>query len=145
MRGLLPIILGGIAPAMLWGLTSVLQKLSATAAVGPGRYLTIFGITIACCGGLYALVLRESFPTLSGSLLAVAAGLAFAVGTGLLSFVLYQYDYPISRLAPVLGVNAVVPVVIGLIFLGEGTTVDLTRLILGLGVTLLGVLLVTSA
>lgn len=78
-------------------------------------------------------------------MLAVAAGSAFATGTNLQSYVLYQYDYPIFKLAPMLGANAAVPVLVGLIFLAEAGSVDTTRLLIGMLLTLFGIMLVTTA
>lgn len=145
LKTYIPIILGGVLPAFLWGITAVFQKLSATASLGPGRYLTAFGAIIALSGFAYVQLTNEAAWTAKGTTFAVAAGVSFSMGTGLLSFALWRYGLPISRVSPILSANVLVPVLIGVLLLGEGHDVDIARLIVGTALTLAGVALVTSA
>lgn len=145
MQSYVPIILGGIFPAVLWGMTAIFQKLSAGAGLPPGGYLSVFGFTIFLSGIIAAHLSGEVGYTLKNASLAALAGLCFALGAGLLSFVLWRFNFPISRLAPILAANTLVPVVIGIVVLGEGADVNLTKLIFGTIFVMVGVLFVTSA
>jgi transporter family protein len=141
----LPLIVGGVAPATLWGVTAVLQKLSADAALGPGRFLAVFGLVIAASGAVYAYASNETGASPRGAGYAFAAGLAYSLGTGLLSFALGRLHVPLSRVSPILSANVLIPVAIGLVFLGERAAVSPTRLVLGAAVIVAGAILVTSA
>lgn len=145
MNSYTPIILGGLLPALFWGITAVLQKLSATALLGPGRYLTLFGIVIALCGCAYAYFTEEATANFKGAAFALAAGLTFSLGTGLLSFALWRYGVPISRVTPILSANVLIPVFVGLAFLGENAGLSVWQLVSGTALIVVGAVMVTSA
>lgn len=145
MNASFPLIIGGLIPAFLWGITAVFQKLSAGEMLGPGRYLTLFGVTVALVGAFYSYISNETFHFSKGAAYAMAAGLAFSIGAGLLSFALYRYNIPISRVTPILSANVLVPVVVGLLFLDEGATMNVTQLVVGTLFIVGGVTIVASA
>ena len=145
MKSYFPLIVGGLLPAALWGITAVFQKLSATASLGPGRYLMLFGVAIAVSGALYTYVSHETAMSFKGAAYAVVAGLAFSLGTGLLSFALWRFDLPISLISPILSGNVLIPIAIGLLFFGEGSTMNIVQLLLGSTLIVAGVVLVTQA
>jgi len=76
---------------------------------------------------------------------AVLAGLTFAIGAGLISFALWRYGAPISKLAPILSCNVLVTVAIGALFLGEAAKLNMTQLGLGTLLILGGAILVSDA
>lgn len=145
MKTYFPIIIGGILPTILWGMTAVFQKQSAAAALGPGRYLSIFGLAICASGLIYAYFTREVEFNVRGASFAVLAGMSFALGTGLLSFVLWKYSFPISRLTPILSANVLIPVAVGVLFLGEASEVNLNQLLFGTALVIIGAVVVTNA
>jgi uncharacterized membrane protein len=145
MKSNLPLIVGGVLPAFLWGITAVFQKLSADAALGPGRYLTLFGLIIALSGVFYSYISSETGFNSRGAIYAMVAGLTFALGTGLLSFALWRYGIPISRVSPILSANVLVPVAVGLVILGESAGVNVAQLMVGTLFIVGGVIVVTSA
>ena len=97
--------------------------------------------------GLALSVLQRSDGEISwiGLRYAMASGLAYAIATGLISFALLRFGVPVSKLAPVLGCNVLVTVLIGVFLLGEGATLNIWKAVGGTGVVLLGLALVTSA
>lgn len=82
------VLIGGVLPACLWGVAAILQKLRAQAGAGPAHYLAAFGAAIALCGLVATLHQRGTPLPVVGSGYAALAGLTFALGTGLISFVL---------------------------------------------------------
>ncbi len=138
-------IIGGFIPAVLWGFAAVFQKLSALNSIGPGRYLTVLGVVITVGGIVYTQLTNEIGWSSKGLIFSVSAGLAFTVGAGLLSFVLWRYEFPISRLAPILSANVLVPVLVGVMFLGEGTNFNVPQLMVGTFIVIVGVIVVTTA
>ncbi|MBL1240900.1 MAG: hypothetical protein COB13_003550 [OCS116 cluster bacterium] len=107
-------------PAILWGVTAIFQKLSATASLGPGRYLTLLGLVVFIGGLLYSYFTNEVGFNLKGSLYALYAGACFALATGLMSYALWHYGVPISRITPILSANVLIPVAAGIWLFGEG-------------------------
>jgi uncharacterized membrane protein len=145
LKSYFPLIIGGLLPAVFWGITAVFQKLSAAASLGPGRYLMLFGAIIAASGALYAYISNEAALNSKGAMYAVAAGLAFSLGTGLLSFALWRFDLPISRVSPILSANVLIPVAVGVVLLGEGSAMNPWLLLLGTALIVAGVILVTRS
>jgi len=142
----LALLIGGVLPACLWAITAVLQKLSAQHDLGPGPFLAAFGAMVLAAG-LALSMLQRSDGEISwiGLRYAMASGLAYAIATGLISFALLRFGVPISKLAPMLGCNVLVTVLIGVFLLGEGATLNIWKAVGGTGVVLLGLALVTSA
>lgn len=145
MNAYIHLVLGGLAPAVLWGLTAVLQKMSSVSGLSPSAYLAIFGLSIFGAGlGSSFLLERPLFPGSLAVMYAVMAGAAFALGTGLVGLALWKYNVPISRLSPLLATNVLVTVAIGL-FLGEMNSVAVPKLLIGSGLIFSGVLFVISS
>ena len=137
------VVIGGILPAILWGVTAIIQKLSAQQGAPPGHYLAAFGAVICASGLLYSSLTRGATIQGPGIALAALAGVTFSFGTGLISFALWKFGTPISRLAPVLSGNVLVTVLIGMTFLHE--TLPPLRLIGGTVLIVGGVILVSLA
>lgn len=139
------IVIGGILPAICWGVTGIFQKLSAQHGTPPGPYLLIFGLVIALSGVIGSLAHKGAAWPAAGIGYAVLAGITFSAGTGFISYALWRYGVPISKLAPILGTNVVVTVVIGLFVLGEMQDVRVGHLLAGMAAILIGATLVTNA
>ena len=54
MTAFWPLFVGGVVPAILWGITAIFQKQSAVSGVGSSAYLIAFGLTLAVAGGISA-------------------------------------------------------------------------------------------
>lgn len=145
MKSYIPIIIGGVIPAILWGGTAILQKLSAATSLGPGRYLTLLGLVTFIGGLLYSYFTNEAGFNLKGSLYALYAGGAYALATGLMSYALWHYGVPILRITPILSANVLIPVAAGIWIFGEGAGVNVWQLSIGVFMVIAGVVVVTSA
>jgi uncharacterized membrane protein len=139
------VLLGGVLPAMLWGVTAVFQKLSAQHATGPAAYLAAFGGLIALAGVVSSQLWPPAAWSREGLAYAAAAGLTFAGGTGLIALALWRYQAPLSQLAPIWSCNVLVTVAISAFVLGEMSVVNVPRLALGTLLIVAGALLVTYA
>ena len=142
MSNLGQVMIGGVLPAFLWGLTAILQKLSAQSHTPPGQYMAVFGGAICVAGVIYSLAARDSTFSPPGLAFSALAGVTFSAGTWLISFTLWKFGTPISRLAPILSANVLVTVLIGLFVLHE--YVPPVRLIGGAVLIVLGVVLVSG-
>ncbi|EJC66764.1 EamA family transporter [Rhizobium leguminosarum] len=140
-----PLVIGGILPAIFWGITAIFQKQSAAAATGSAVYLIAFGAACAIAGLIAALIWRPAPWTVEGLGLAAIAGGCFAVGTGFISFALFAYGVPVAKLAPIWSCNVLVTLAIAAVFLGEASELDMIRLAAGTLLIISGALLVSSA
>jgi uncharacterized membrane protein len=145
MNAAWPILVGGVFPAILWGVTAIFQKQTAVASTGSAVYLIAFGTTCAVTGLIAAILWRPAPWTPEGLALAAIAGGCFAVATGLISFALFAYGVPVSKLAPIWSCNVLVTLAIGALFLGEAAEVDIVRLAAGTILIIAGALLVSNA
>jgi transporter family protein len=145
-NSVLALLIGGVVPACLWGIAAIFQKVSTHHGLAPGPFLAAFGATIMISGGVFAVVQRGATdPSWAGVRYAMAAGFFYAVAAGLISFTLLRFGSPISRLAPVLGCNVLITVLLGAFVLGEAQALNAWRLVGGTLVVLLGLALVTTA
>lgn len=145
MNSLWPIVIGGVLPALFWGITAIFQKQSATAATGSAVYLIAFGAACALAGLIAALIWRSAPWTPEGLGFAAISGACFAVGTGLISFALFTYGVPVSKLAPIWSCNVLVTLAIGAVFLGEASELDTIKLVAGTLLIISGAVLVSNA
>lgn len=145
MNSLWPIVIGGILPAIFWGITAIFQKQSATSATGSAVYLIAFGAACALAGLIAALIWRPAPWTAAGLGFAATAGACFAFGTGLISFALFAYGVPVSKLAPIWSCNVLVTLAIAALLLGEASDFDVVRLVAGTLLIISGAMLVSSA
>ena len=145
MSTALVVFVGGLLPAVFWGVTAVFQKLSAQHATGPASYLIVFGLTLALAGFLAKLIGQGSSWTGPGLGYAAVAGLTFALATGLITFALWHYQVPLSKLAPIWSCNVLVTVAISAALLGEAGQLNIMQLAFGTILIVSGAILVTCA
>ncbi|TCS09096.1 EamA family transporter [Rhizobium sp. BK418] len=145
MNAFWPLFVGGVAPAIFWGITAIFQKQSAVAGAGSSAYLITFGLTLAIAGAIAALLWRPAPWTPDGIGFAALAGICFALGTGLISYALFSYGVPVSKLAPIWSCNVLVTLAVGAVFLGEASQVDLLKLSVGTLLIIGGAILVSNA
>lgn len=122
------ILLGGVLPALLLGLTGIFQKLSTNARIGTGPFLIGVGITTAVVGGAFMLLERDVTVSQKSALYTILFGLVWAIAIGCIAIALRRFDGQISQLVPLYNMNTLVAVLIGLVVLAEWRTVDPRKL-----------------
>lgn len=142
---LAPLIIGGMLPALFYGLAGFLQKASARAGGTVSLYLVGFGLATMVTGLAYGALVAEPRLTLRPLSLAVLAGALFATGAGLISYALIRFDAPLSKLSPLYNMNILVSVLLGLLVFSELAEVSPARLLLGAIFVLVGGWLVAGA
>ncbi len=139
------IIVGGICPALLFGISGVLQKFSNRAGISTGLYLICIGVAVTVVGiGLHVIIPNRSISFQSGGY-AILIGLFWASAMGLIGIALTRYDVAISILVPLYNMNTLVAVVLGLILLSEWQSIDVPRLLVGACLIVFGGLLAASS
>jgi drug/metabolite transporter (DMT)-like permease len=141
----LGLVIGGLLPALLFGLSGVFAKPASTTGIGLGWYLTSIGCAILLTGlALHLLQANNPF-SLRGSLFAAAVGFCWALGAALVAVALSRYGMAIARIVPLYNMNTLVAVLIGLTVFAEWKEVQVLKLLAGALLITLGGRLVATA
>ena len=122
-------MMGGIVPAVLLGIYSVLQKASTKQGISPGMLLVIMGANIIIVGLVYCLVFKEYSISLHSGLLASMTGVVWGIATVLIAIALAKYNMAISKLVPLFNMNTLVAVCLGLWIFGEWKNINVIKLV----------------
>lgn len=139
------LLVGGLLPALLFGVTGILQKAYGRAGGGTGWYLPLVGLGVAVTGlaAMPALGDRE----LTARATATALGIGISWGLGMIAVVLGidRYGAPLAKLAPLYNLNTLVVVLLALVLFAESRQVDVARLLGGAALIMAGAALVARA
>lgn len=139
------VLIGGLLPALLYGMTGILQKMSAKADGGAGMYLIFLGLGAVAVGIVFHLALPEPPISLRPPAFALVAGLTFSLGAGLISFALIRCRAAISQLTPLYNMNVLITVAVGMLIFAEYRDLHVLRLLVGTLRVFGGGLLVASS
>ena len=141
----LGLLVGGVLPALCFGLDGLASKLASRAGLGLAPLVLVTGLCVTIGGGvLYALDGERAW-TGAGAAWAAAKGLAWVSGTALVVFAITRFDAPLAKLAPIYATSVIISVVLALALLGEAERVAMGRLALGVALAVVGLALVASA
>jgi uncharacterized membrane protein len=139
------IVLGGLVPAVLFGVSGLFQKLNAKAGTGTGPFLIGVGVTVVLVGALFCLLERDLTVNGRGILATVLYGAVWAVGTGTIALAIRRYNGQISQLVPLYNMNTLVAVLIGLVVFAEWKTVNPLRILISSALIIAGGILASRA
>jgi hypothetical protein len=142
---MLSLIVGGLVPALFYGVAGVLQKANVRAGGTVATYLMGFGLATFLGGLIFQQILGEGSSTPRAWLFAGIAGLSFAAGAGLISLAIIRYQASIAQLSPLYNMNVLVAVGMGLLVFAEFTDLNVPRLLIGTITIILGGWLVSGA
>ena len=139
------ILVGGVLPAFLFGLAGICQKLSSQSGISTGAYLVTIGIGTVIMGGVFMLVQKNATFTTPGVLYSGLYAFLWTIGMAGIAVALQKYQGQISQLVPLYNMNTLVTVVIGLLLLAEGQTVNSGKLLLAAILIIVGGVLAATA
>jgi len=139
------IIIGGLIPALLYGISGVFTKASNNAGIGMGFYLLIIGLSIAVTGSIFAIISSDGTISIKSGMHAVGLGVTWGIATGLVAIALAKYNVPLSQLAPLYNMNTLVVVVLALWLFAEWHQVRVPQLLIGSLLIVVGGTLVARA
>jgi hypothetical protein len=142
---LLGLLIGGLLPALLFGIAGAFSKTSGNAGMPVGPHMMFVGLAVTVVGLLFQLILPGSVP--SGWAIASSSLLGFfwATGMGLVLLGILRYQAPLSKLVPLYNMNTLVTVAIALVLFGEWKDANVIQLLLGAGLIIMGGVLVSGA
>ena len=142
---LLSLLLGGLLPALLFGVSGVMQKTCVRAGIGTGPFLAITGLVVLAVGGLITLVERDLTLGRIGASYTALFGACWAAGVGCIAVAMRRYGGQISQLVPLYNMNTLVAVLIGLVALSEWRDVHWGRLLVASGLIITGGILAATS
>ncbi|MCW7489885.1 hypothetical protein EHQ94_03700 [Leptospira meyeri] len=139
------IIIGGVVPALLLGMGTVIMKLSLRAGISLPIYLVFVGFSIFCYGVVFAFQSGMKDVTLSGGLFAFLMGLSWSTAIYCMSYGISVLKLPVSVIAPLTNSNAIVAVIIGAIVFSEWKDLNFVKVLIGTVLIVVGGVVVSSS
>ncbi|MEM8612430.1 MAG: hypothetical protein AAGF93_10465 [Cyanobacteria bacterium P01_H01_bin.105] len=142
---LLGLIVGGLLPAIFYGVSSVFAKSSTNAGMSVGGHLFVIGIAVSITGLLFNFILPGSTPPLIAIASSSLQGLFWGLGTGCVVLGLLKYQAPLAKLVPLYNMNTLITSGLALIVFAEWRAVNPLQLLIGAGLIIAGGILVSGA
>jgi uncharacterized membrane protein len=139
------LLIGGLLPAMLFGISGFLQKTSAKAGIGTGPYLIVIGLVVISVGVVVTTIQGDTRVNLLSALNTCGYGIFWSSGVMCIALALGRYDARISQLVPLYNLNTLVAVGLGLILLGEWREVNTWQLVAGAALAATGGILAATS
>jgi drug/metabolite transporter (DMT)-like permease len=144
-KATLALLIGGLLPALLFGIASTFQKTAARAGIGTGPYLIAIGAVVLVVGIAATVARGDGTATRTGVAWACGYGVLWSSAIGCIVLALSRYDANISQLVPLYNLNTLVAVAIGMAVLGEWREVVPWRVVAGAVLAVAGGVLVATA
>jgi len=126
----LALLIGGFAPAILFGVAAVFLKIINRAGIGTGPYLMGIGVTVFIMGVLFSLWDRD-FTYSAKSLTYIGLyGFVWSVAMICVAIALKRYNGQIGQIVSIYNMNTLVTVLIGLVVLSEWRNVHPVKLMI---------------
>ncbi len=138
-------LVGGVLPALAFGLAGLLQKSASRTSPGMGPYLLWIGGGVLLAGITYTLFSPNRTITTGAGLQAMGIGLSWGLGMAAVGLGIGHYMVPVSKLAPLYNMNTLVVVLLALVIFAEARDVVVPRLLLGTVLIMAGGLVVSRA
>ena len=142
---LLGILIGGLLPAIFYGVSSIFAKSSTNAGMSVGGHLFVIGIAISYTGLLFNFLLPGNIPSLLAVTSSSMQGIFWGLGTGCVVLGLIKYQIPLAKLVPLYNMNTLVTAGLALIIFAEWRVVNPLQLLVGSGLIIAGGILVSGA
>ena len=142
---LLGLMVGGLLPALFYGVSSVFAKSSTNAGMSVGGHLFVIGITVSITGLLFNVLLPGNVPSLMAVASSSMQGVFWGVGTGCVVLGLLKYQAPLAKLVPLYNMNTLVTSGLALVIFAEWRAVNPLQLLVGAGLIVAGGILVSGA
>ena len=139
------IIIGGVMPGIIFGLTNTLVKASTEKGISIPFYVICTGAGTLLIGAIMLMVMKDTKVSLASGGDAFTAGALWAAGVSGILIALQNYDASISIITPLFNMNTLVTVALGLWLFSECQTVKVPQLLLGSLLIVIGGAVVAKA
>lgn len=142
---LLGLLVGGLLPALFYGISSVFAKSSTNAGMSVGGHLFVIGIAVSVTGLMFNVLLPGNIPSLVAVAWSSMQGIFWGLGTGCVVLGLIKYQAPLAKLVPLYNMNTLVTSGLALVLFAEWRAVNPLQLLVGAGLIVAGGILVSGA
>ena len=125
------LLIGGLLPAVFYGISGVFAKPATEAGIGIGLYIMLIGLAVSLTGLLIYGFSPDNTISVRSGIFTVAVGLTWAIGAAGVAVALASYQVPVSRLVPLYNMNTLVAVLLGLVIFSEWRDVQTAKLVGG--------------
>jgi hypothetical protein len=139
------IIIGGILPALIYGIGGALQKLCNLLGIGLGYYVISGSIGSLIIGIVLLIFYPDKTISARSVFMTMILGMCSATAMALVGIGLTKYKLTISMLCPLYNMNTIVAVLLGLFIFAEWKEVHALRLFLGATLITIGGILVANS
>lgn len=139
------LIIGGLIPALAFGIGAILQKYSNDIGISQSYYLVCFSIGIALTSVISAFVFSNNVFSYKAGAFAIGHGFLFGIGFVALAVGLTVFQMPVSKLVPLANMSTLVTVICGLIIFSEYAKLNVVNLFLGALLIIAGGIIVSKA
>ena len=141
----LGIIIGGLIPAVFFGLASLFSKASVQSGIGSGIYLMISGLAIVVVGIVVHFFVPDRTLSLRSGFHAIAVGVTYGIAAACIVIAMARFKTPLSQLVPLFNMNTLVSVLLALWIFAEWQQVKVLQLLFGAFLIVVGGILVSLA
>ena len=142
---LLGIVLGGLIPAVCFGLTGVLAKISMNRGMDIASYLLCVGAAVILDGIILLFVVTQRSYDVRSAFSAAGVGFVWGVGIALFAFVLSSQKAPVSAIVSFHSAAPLVSVLLAFLLFAEWKEVNVPLLLIGSVLMVCGGILVGKA
>ena len=140
----LGILVGGIIPALLFGVSGICQKLSNQHGISTGAYVVSVGTGVILVGVVLCLFNTSQSANIKSIVPAVTMGICWGIGVLLVTMAITKYGTKLSVLAPLYNMNTLVTVIGALILFSEWKDLNVVKLMIGAVLIVAGGVLVST-
>lgn len=119
----LALLIGGFAPAFLFGIAAIFLKIANRDGMGTGPYLMGIGATVFVMGALYSVWDRDLALSARSAAFIGMYSVIWSLAMICVAIALKRYNGQIGQLVSIYNMNTLVTVLIGLVVLAEWRSV----------------------
>ena len=142
---LIGLLIGGVFPAITFGVSNLFMKVAAREQISIAFYMIVTGISVIILGFVWMVVTNDRSVSLKSGVAVATAAILWGIGASGAMYALRFYHVPIGKIAPLFNANSLITVLLALWIFSEWQHINVSRLILGTLLIVVGSTLVARA
>lgn len=139
------LLVGGLLPALFFGVAGVFMKAATQLGIGLGLYLLLMGTGVMSVGSAYLWFAPDKTISMQSGGYAFVMGIVWGLGILFVAVGLTRFAVPVSKIAPIYNLNTLITVLLGLWIFAEWRNVNPLYVAVGAIIILVGDILVANA
>jgi len=139
------ILLGGLLPAVLYGICGICTKASNRQGISLNHFILFAGAGVIFVAFLSFAIFKEKSMSPRSAIQAFLVGATWAGGLAIVAMALTKYDAPISLIAPLNATACLITILLALWMFSEWKDVHVARLLIGAILIVTGGMLVSAS